>query len=281
LQDGQPTTNHNRRLSHEPPTSNLLTPLTPMWYLPLDDDDTRPAGIPEVSTPLSLPLVSSPPRLPAPVIQATESDRMTPPCGPDHSNVEAQCGHFLPFVAPPDGLTGARFTMFQPFLSFSPPAFDVLPSDGFPCHSYPSLGGKRFIDSHLSFFPRLEARTFSPGSPLSRHRRGFHSEFPFHLPARKSLLPTLGTPWFHATTEQAHHNHLWCRLPQKSCLEIRGNVYLDLKTRQKIFKTCGLYVIIRYLVAYYLCIRPGTVRIIVINYSRAQNTRNFTDTCIL
>ena len=125
----------------EPPPSDLLTPLTPMWYLPLDDDDTRPAGILEVSTHLSRPLVSSPPRLPAPAVQATDGDRMTLSCGSNHSKVESQCGQLRPFVAPPDGLAGARFTMFQTF--FSPPAFDVLSSDGFPGHSYPS-GGKLF-----------------------------------------------------------------------------------------------------------------------------------------
>ena len=128
----------------EPPPSDLLTPLSPMWYLPLDDDDTRPAGILEVSTLLSRPLVSSPPRLPAPAVQATEGDRMTLPCGSNHSMVESQCGQLRPFVVPPDGLTGARFTMFQTFLS--PPTFDGLPSDGFTGYSYPSSGGKLFID---------------------------------------------------------------------------------------------------------------------------------------
>src|SRR6267154_3136215 len=63
------------------------------------------------------------------------------------------------------------------------------------------------LTPHLSF-PRPEARTFSPSSHFSRHSRDFHAEFPFHLLARKSHPPTPGTPWFHATTEQAHHNHL-------------------------------------------------------------------------
>lgn len=61
---------------------------------------------------------------------------------------------------------------------------------------------------HLFFFPSPETRTFSPSSPLSRHRCGFRAEFPFHLPARRSLLPTGGTPWIHAATAQVHHNHL-------------------------------------------------------------------------
>ena len=134
----------------EPPPSDLLTPLSPMWNLSLDDDDIRSAGILEVSTHLSRPLVSSPPRLPAPVVQATDGDRMTLPCGSNptkwdlDSKVESQYGQLRPFVVPPDGLAGARFAMFQTF--FPTPAFDGLPSDGFLGHSYPSSGGKLFID---------------------------------------------------------------------------------------------------------------------------------------
>ena len=37
----------------EPPLSDLPTPLSPMWDLPLDDGDTHPAGILEVSALLS------------------------------------------------------------------------------------------------------------------------------------------------------------------------------------------------------------------------------------
>ena len=134
----------------EPPPSDLLTPLSPMWDLAFDDDDTRPAGILEVSTHLSRSLVPSPPRLPAPAVQATEGDRMTLPCGSNptkwdlDSKVESQCGQLRPFVVPPDGLAGARFAMFQSF--FPPPAFDGVPSDGFLGHSYPSSRGKLFID---------------------------------------------------------------------------------------------------------------------------------------
>lgn len=132
------------------PPSDLLTPLSPMWDLPLDDDDTRPAGIQEVSTLLSRPLVSSPPRLPAPGVQATEGDRMTLPYGSNptkwdlDSKVESQYGQLRPFVVPPDGVAGARFAMFQTI--FPPPAFDGLPSDGFLGHSYPSSRGKLFTD---------------------------------------------------------------------------------------------------------------------------------------
>jgi hypothetical protein len=157
----------------EPLPSDLLTPLTPMWYLPLDDDDTRPAGILEVSTLLSRPLVSSPPRLPAPAVQAMEDDRMTLPCGSNHSKVESQCGQLRPFVAPPDGLTGTRFTMF-----FSPPAFDVLQSDGFPGHSYPSSGGKLFIDP--------PAFLYETGSPYILPKLALVAPLPW-LPRRITL----------------------------------------------------------------------------------------------
>jgi hypothetical protein len=152
--DVEPDTGDNESQSSsspdEPPPSDLLTPLSPMWDLPLDDDDTRPAGILEVSTLLSRPLVSSPPRLPAPAVQATEGDRMTLPCGSNptkwdlDSKVESQCGQLRPFVVPPDGLAGARFAMFQTF--FQAPAFDGLPSDCFLGHSCPSSRGKLFID---------------------------------------------------------------------------------------------------------------------------------------
>ena len=152
--DVEPDTADNESQSSsspdEPSPSDLLTPLSPMWDLPLNDDDTRPAGILEVSTHLSRPLVSSPPRLPAPAVQATEGDRMTLPCGSNptkwdlDSKVESQCGLLRPFVVPPDGLAGARFAMFQSF--FPPPAFDGLPSDGFLGHSYPPSRGKLFID---------------------------------------------------------------------------------------------------------------------------------------
>jgi hypothetical protein len=167
-----------------------------------------------VSTLLSRPLVSSPPRLPAPAVQATEGERVTLPCGSNHSKVEAQCGQLRPFVAPPDGLAGTRFTMFQTF--YSPSTFDVISSDGFPGHSYPLSKGKLFIDPPSFLLSETGSPYILPGSPLSRHCRGFHAEF---LPSltRKNLLPTLGTPWFHATTEQAHHSHM---VPQLTCPDV-------------------------------------------------------------
>jgi hypothetical protein len=153
--DVEPDTADNESQSSsspdEPPSSDLLTPLSPMWDLALDDDDTRPAGILEVSTLLSRSLVSSPPRLPAPAVKATDGDRMTLPYGSNPTKwdlepkLESQCGQLRPFVVPPDGLAGARFAMFQSF--FPPPTFDGLPSDGFLGHSYPPSRGKLFIDA--------------------------------------------------------------------------------------------------------------------------------------
>jgi hypothetical protein len=46
----------------------------------------------------------------------------------------------------------------------------------------------RKYTSHESVLPQVRR------SPLLCHSRDFHAEFPFHLPARKGLLPTLGTP---------------------------------------------------------------------------------------
>ena len=163
----------------EPPSSDLLTPLSPMWDLPLDDDDTRPAGILEVSTLLSRSLVSPLPRLPAPCVQATEGDRMTRPYGSYpticdlDSELESQYGQLRPFVVPPDGLTSAKFAMFQTFFPSS--SFDGPPSDGFLGHSYPSSGGKLFIDSQPFLRSDLGSSHVLPHislfGPQSRFRR--------------------------------------------------------------------------------------------------------------
>ncbi len=170
----------------ESPPSDLLTPLSPIWDLPLGDDDTRPAGILEVSTHLSRPLVSSPlPRLPAPAVQATEGDRLTLPCGSTatkwdlDSKVESQCGQLRPFILPQDGLAGTRFAMFQAL--FPSPAFDSLPSDGFLGHSYPSSGGKLFIDAPSFFLSE-------PGNPHVLPKLTFVAP-PLRLPRRISLPP--------------------------------------------------------------------------------------------
>ena len=160
----------------EPPSSDLLTPLSPMWDLPLDDDDTRPAGILEVSTLLSRSLVSPLPRLPAPGVQAAEGDRLTLPYGSNSaicdldSEVESQCGQLRPFVVPPDGLASAKFAMVQTF--FPSPSFDGLPSDGFLGHSHPSSGGRLFVDSILSDLGSSHALPqLSLFAPQSRFRR--------------------------------------------------------------------------------------------------------------
>jgi hypothetical protein len=159
----------------EPPPSDLLTPLSPMWDLPLDEDDTRPAGSLEVSTLLSRPLVSPLPRFPVPGVQALEGDRMTLPYGSNgtvwdlDSKVESHCGQLRPFVMPPDGLASARFTMFQTF--FSPPTFDGLQSDGFLGHSHPSSGGKLFIDPQPFLLSEPRSPHVAVFVPPSRLRR--------------------------------------------------------------------------------------------------------------
>jgi hypothetical protein len=199
----------------EPPPSDLLTPLSPMWDLPLDEDDTRPAGSLEVSTLLSRPLVSPLPRLPAPGVQATEGDRMTLPYGSNgtvwdlDSKVESLCGQLRPFVMPPDGLSGARFAMFQTF--FSSPTFDGLQSDGFLGHSHPSSGGKLFIDSQpflLSDPGSPHVTVFVPPSRL-RRRISLPPPSPEEVPTdpQDALVSCygIGTPQpFGATIDMSH-----------------------------------------------------------------------------
>ena len=201
----------------EPPPSDLLTPLSPMWDLPLDEDDTRPAGSLEVSTLLSRPLVSPLPRFPAPGVQATEGDRMTLPYGSNgtvwdlDSKVESHCGQLRPFVMPPDGLSGARFAMFQTF--FSPPTFDGLQSDGFLSHSHPSSGGKLFIDPQpflLSDAGSPHVTVFVPPSRL-RRRISLPPPIPEEIPTdtRDVLVSRryeIGTPHsFGATIDDISH----------------------------------------------------------------------------
>ena len=134
----------------EPPSSDLLTPLSPMWDLPLDDADPRPGTL-EVSTLLSRSLVSPFSRLSTSGVQVTEGERMTLPCGTSASirdlgsNVESQCGLLRPpLVVPPEGLASARFSMFHTF--FPSPNFDALSSDGFLGNPPSSSGGKLFVD---------------------------------------------------------------------------------------------------------------------------------------
>jgi hypothetical protein len=76
-----------------------------MWDLPIDNGDTHPAGILEVSTLLSRFLVSPLPRPPRRVfrpVQAAEGDKVTLPYGPRSaicdldSEVESNVGSFVP-----------------------------------------------------------------------------------------------------------------------------------------------------------------------------------------
>ena len=135
----------------EPPPSDLLTPLSPIWDLPLDDADARPAGTLEVSTLLSRSLVPPLSRLATSSARATEGDRMTLPCGTNPSirdldPVESQCGQLRPLVVPSGTLASARFSMFH---NYPPsPNFDGLPSsDGFLDPSHLTSSGKLFVDS--------------------------------------------------------------------------------------------------------------------------------------
>jgi len=76
------TANSESQLLSSPdecPPSDLLTPLSPIWNLSLDNNDICSAGILEVSTHLSQPLVSLPPCLPVLAVQATDGNRMTLP----------------------------------------------------------------------------------------------------------------------------------------------------------------------------------------------------------
>ena len=136
----------------EPPPSELLTPLSPIWDLPLDDADPRPSGTLEVSTLLSRSLVSPLSRLATSSMQATEGGRMTWPCGTNpstrdlDSRVESQCGQLRPLVVSSGALSSARFSMFHNFLPS--PNFDGFPSpDGFLDPSHSTSGGKLFVDS--------------------------------------------------------------------------------------------------------------------------------------
>lgn len=129
--------------------SDLLTPLSPIWDLPLDDTDTRPAGTLEVSTLMSRSLVSPLVRYGSLGIQATDGDRMALSSGSYPSlrdldpKIESRCGQLCSLVVPPDGRVNARFSMIHTF--FPTPNFDG--PDGSLGHSQFSSSGKS-IDSH-------------------------------------------------------------------------------------------------------------------------------------
>ena len=152
----------------EPPSTALLTPLSPIWDLPLDDTDTRPASTLEVSTLMSRSLVSPLVRYGSLGVQATDGDRLALSSGPYPSlrdldpKIESQ---LCSLVVPPDGRVNARFSMIH---TFFPPSFDG--SDGSLGHSQFSSSG----DSHP--FNLLLSHTDIPhlGFPAppsrSRHR---------------------------------------------------------------------------------------------------------------
>ena len=167
----------------EPPPPDLLTPLSPIWDLPLDDADARPSGTLEVSMLSSRSLVSPLSRLATSSVQATEGGRMTLPCGTNpsirdlDSRVESHCGQLRPLVVPSGAPASARFSMFHNFLPSS--NFDGLPSsEGFLDSSRPTSGGKLFVDSsplrlflHDPSNPHVLPQLTLLGPPLPFRRR--------------------------------------------------------------------------------------------------------------
>ena len=129
----------------EPSSTALLTPLSPIWDLPLDDTDTRPASTLEVSTLMSRSLVSPLVRYGSLGVQATDGDRLSLSSGSYPSlrdldpKIESRCGQLCSLVVPPDGRVNA-FSMIHTF--FPTPSFDG--SDGSIGHSQFSSSG----DSH-------------------------------------------------------------------------------------------------------------------------------------
>ncbi|KAI0255218.1 hypothetical protein BJV78DRAFT_1279426 [Lactifluus subvellereus] len=134
----------------EPPPTDLLTPLSPIWDLSLDDTDPRPVSTLEVSSLTSRSLVSPLAHHSMLGVQTTEVDRMTLSCGFGASirdldpAMESQCGPLRSLVVSPGGRASSRFSMFHTF--FSSPNCDGIPFDGLPGHSQPSSGGKLFVD---------------------------------------------------------------------------------------------------------------------------------------
>ncbi|KAH9961694.1 hypothetical protein BGW80DRAFT_890683 [Lactifluus volemus] len=135
----------------EPPPTDLLTPLSPILDLPLDDAGSRPTGTVETSM---RSLLSPFTRHSPTGVQTAENDRITVSCGLTppirdlDPSVESQCGQLCSLVVSPDA-SPTRFSMFHTFLSSSPPSCDGIPLDGLLSHSQPSSGGKLFVDSPL------------------------------------------------------------------------------------------------------------------------------------
>ncbi|KAH9069359.1 hypothetical protein EDB83DRAFT_2518494 [Lactarius deliciosus] len=97
----EPVTDGDSQSSSSPDESSstdLLTPLSPIWDFPPDDADARPAGTLEVSTLLSRSLVSPLVRYGSLGVQAMEGDRMTLSSGSYSSirdldpTIESHCG---------------------------------------------------------------------------------------------------------------------------------------------------------------------------------------------
>jgi hypothetical protein len=132
----------------ESSSTDLLTPLSPIWDLPLDDTDTRPASTLEVSTLMSRSLVSPLVRYGSLGIQATDGDRMALSSGSYQSlrdldpKIESRCGQLCSLVVPPEGRVNARFSMIHTFF----PNFDG--PDGSLGHTQFSSSGKPSVDSH-------------------------------------------------------------------------------------------------------------------------------------
>ena len=179
----------------EASSTDLLTPLSPIWDLPLDDADARPAGTLEVSTLMSRSLVSPLVRYGSLGIQATDGDRLTLSTGSYQSirdldpKIESRCGQLCSLVVPPNGLVSARFSMIHTLI---PPNFDGLSTDGSLGHSQFSSGGKPSIDSHS--FNLLLSHTDIP-----------HTRTHFLPPPLSSLRPRLSLPGLEDPTIVTRH----------------------------------------------------------------------------
>jgi hypothetical protein len=172
VNDAEPVADPDSQSSSpdESASTDLLTPLSPIWDLPLDEDaDVRPAGTLEVSTLMSRSLVSPLVRYGSLGNQATDGDRMTLASGSYQSlrdldpKIESRCGQLCSLVVPPDGLVSARFSMVHTL--FPPTSMAFLP-DG---HSQFSSGGKPSVDSH-SFNLLLSHTDISPIPHFFQHR---------------------------------------------------------------------------------------------------------------
>ena len=161
----------------ESSSTDLFTPLSPIWDLPLEDADSRPTGTLEVSTLMSRSLVSPLVRYGSLGIQATDGDRMTltggsyQSLGDLDSKIESRCGQLCSLVVPPDGLVSARFSMIHTLI---PPNIDGQPQ--FSSSGKPSIDSRSFdlLLSHADishtvphFFPTplssLRPRLLLPG----------------------------------------------------------------------------------------------------------------------